>query len=203
MDNARNLSPKDALNELREGNRSFVSGSPQHPRQDFTRLRELSREGQRPFAAVVACSDSRLPLEILFDCGFGDIFSIRTAGNTFTPAVLGAVEFAVAHLAVPLVVVMGHSDCGAVGAVIEEPSLPATMEPALATIRDAARQVSGAPAGDKSGAVATANIWLTIERLIERSAPLQERLRSGQTGIAAAMCNTATAKVHWLEQPAR
>jgi carbonic anhydrase len=202
MDSDHRLSPRDALGLLREGNRRFVSGMPEHPRQDYQRLKELAREGQQPIAAILACSDSRLPVEIMFDCGFGDLFVIRTAGNTFTPSVLGSVEFAVDYFEVPLVVVVGHSDCGAVGTVVAGQKVSASIEPSLATIREAAKQLSGDPSADMGDTLATANVWLTIERLIQRSVPLQLRLQSGQTGVAAAMCNTATAKVQWLEQPA-
>jgi carbonic anhydrase len=194
------LSPKEALNLLREGNHRFISGMAEHPRQDFQRLKDIARQGQQPFAAILACSDSRLPLELMFDCGFGDLFCIRTAGNTFSPAVLGAVDFAARFFEVPLLVVMGHSDCGAVNSVVGGGEIPSSIEPALATIRDAARQLTGAPSTDAGSAVATANVWLTIERLLQRSAVLTTRLQSGQLGIAAAMCNSDTAKVHWLEQ---
>lgn len=200
MDSTPTLSPKEALNLLRDGNHRYISGVAEHPRQDFQRLKEIARLGQQPFAAILACSDSRLPLEIIFDCGFGDLFCIRTAGNTFSPAVLGAVDFAAGQFEVPLLVVMGHTDCGAVNSVVGHGQVPASIEPALATIREAARQVTGAHAADLGSAVETANVWLTIERLIRHSAVLAARLQAGRLGIAAAMCNSATAKVHWLEQ---
>jgi len=188
------------MNLLKEGNHRFTSGMAEHPRQDFQRLKDIARRGQQPFAAILACSDARLPLELMFDCGFGDLFCIRTAGNTFSPAVLGAVDFAAGFFKVPLLVVMGHSDCGAINSVVGGGEVPSSIEPALATIRDAARQMTGAPSTDASAAVATANVWLTIERLIKRSAVLTERLQAGQLGIAAAMCNSDNAKVRWLEQ---
>lgn len=201
MDSERVLTPRDALGILKEGNRHFISGAPERPRQDYQRIRDVSRQGQQPFAAILSCSDSRLPLEIMFDCGFGDLFAIRTAGNTFTPAALGAVEFAAGILAVPLLVVMGHTDCGAVGAVVDGAKVPPSMAPALATIKEAASRGSMAPSADRATSVAIANVWLTIERLIQRSAVLPTRLQSGQMGIAAALCTTASAKVSWLDRP--
>jgi len=201
VDSMRQLSPKEALGLLKEGNRKFINGAAEHPRQDYQRIRDVSREGQRPFAAILACSDSRLPLEIMFDCGFGDLFCIRTSGNTYTPAVLGAIEFAAEFLAVPLLVVMGHTDCGAVATVVEGAQVPAGMEPALYTIREAARQGAPGPAADRVTSVAVANIWLTIQRLIQQSSTLPSRLQSGQMGIAAALCSTASAKVSWLDPP--
>lgn len=114
LENA-NLSP---LQKLEEGNKRFVSGKPMHPDETLERLREL-KKGQHPFAIVVSCSDSRVPAELVFDQGFGDIFSIRTAGNIMGDYELGSIEYAVEHLDCKLIVVMGHKSCGAVKAFID------------------------------------------------------------------------------------
>lgn len=110
-----NLSP---LQKLEEGNKRFVSGRPMHPDETLERLREL-KKGQHPFAIVVSCSDSRVPSELVFDQGLGDIFSIRTAGNVIGDYELGSIEYAVEHLDCKLIVVMGHKGCGAVKAFID------------------------------------------------------------------------------------
>lgn len=110
-----NLSP---LQRLEEGNKRFVSGKPMHPDETLERLREL-KKGQHPFAIVVSCSDSRVPSELVFDQGLGDIFSIRTAGNVIGDYELGSIEYAVEHLDCKLIVVMGHKGCGAVEAFID------------------------------------------------------------------------------------
>src|SRR6187431_1769584 len=107
-----NLSP---LQKLEEGNKRFASGQPMHPDETLERLREL-KGGQHPFAVVVSCSDSRVPAELVFDQGLGDIFSIRTAGNVMGDYELGSIEYAVEHLHCKLIVVMGHENCGAVQA---------------------------------------------------------------------------------------
>lgn len=109
-----NLSP---LQKLEEGNRRFASGKPVHPDETLERLREL-KKGQHPFAVVISCSDSRVPAELVFDQGLGDIFSIRTAGNVIGDYELGSIEYAVEHLDCKLIVVMGHKDCGAIKAFI-------------------------------------------------------------------------------------
>jgi carbonic anhydrase len=112
------VSARDALNRLREGNRRFVSGirgSDTSP----ARRRELV-VGQEPFAIILGCSDSRVPPEIVFDCGLGDLFVIRVAGNIVTPSQLASVEFAAVHFGTRLVVVLGHSQCGAVRVALEE-----------------------------------------------------------------------------------
>lgn len=110
-----------ALERLRAGNRRFVSDELQHcslPSLDAHR-RELVA-GQAPFAVIIGCADSRVPIEIVFDQGLGDLFIIRVAGNVVGPSVVGSVEYAVAHLGTRLAVVLGHSRCGAVAATLEE-----------------------------------------------------------------------------------
>ena len=107
-----------ALDELMEGNRRFRGGAAAHPRQDRRRLAETAG-AQRPFAAVVTCADSRVAPELLFDQGIGDLFVVRTAGGVLDAAGLGSVEYAVSHLGVRLVVVLGHTRCGAVQAALE------------------------------------------------------------------------------------
>lgn len=117
------ISAIEALDRLREGNRRFAAGvrddTPLHP----ARRRELAA-GQEPFAIILGCSDSRVPAEIVFDQGLGDLFVIRVAGNIVAPSQIGSVEFAAARYATPLVVVLGHSSCGAVQATIDELQRP-------------------------------------------------------------------------------
>ncbi|MBF4472312.1 carbonic anhydrase [Flavobacterium sp. HJJ] len=110
-----NLTP---FQKLEEGNKRFASGKPMHPDETLERLREL-KKGQHPFAAVVSCADSRVPAELVFDQGLGDIFSIRTAGNVIGDYELGSLEYAVEHLDCKLIVVMGHKSCGAIKAFID------------------------------------------------------------------------------------
>ncbi len=105
-----------ALQDLIEGNKRFAAMRQTHPNQDKARRDEV-KTGQKPFAVIVGCSDSRIPPEILFDQGIGDLFIIRLAGNIVDDTALGSVEYAVDHLGTPLVVVLGHSNCGAVTAV--------------------------------------------------------------------------------------
>lgn len=106
------------LEELKSGNQRFLSGHPVHPHETLQRIREL-KKGQHPFAVVMSCSDSRVPPELIFDQGLGDIFSVRTAGNVIGDYELGSIEYAVEHLQCKLIVVLGHQDCGAVKAYLE------------------------------------------------------------------------------------
>lgn len=110
--------PEAALSALLEGNQRFLSGQLRHPHQTQQRIHE-TENAQHPFAVVVTCSDSRVPPEIIFDEGLGDLFVIRTAGNLIGDLELGSIEYAVEHLGAPLVVVLGHTECGAVKAFLE------------------------------------------------------------------------------------
>ena len=114
---------QQALNQLKEGNARFVSGDLM-PKDDYAALREKLSTGQHPFAVVLCCSDSRVAPEIIFDQKLGDLFVIRNAGNIVDEEVLGSIEYAVEHLETPLVVVMGHSVCGAVTATCQGDDLP-------------------------------------------------------------------------------
>lgn len=106
------------LDKLISGNKRYMSGHPKHPDQSLKKIKELN-EGQKPFAVVISCSDSRVSPELIFDQGLGDIFVIRTAGNVIGELELGSIEYAVEHLGASLVVVMGHDKCGAVTAFCE------------------------------------------------------------------------------------
>ena len=122
------ISAQEALERLREGNRRFASGVRGHEtRLDHSRRAELATE-QRPFAIILGCSDSRVPAEIVFDQGLGDLFVIRVAGNIVAPSQVGSVEFAAARFGTRLVVVLGHSRCGAILATLEELQQPTASQ---------------------------------------------------------------------------
>jgi carbonic anhydrase len=113
------LDAGDALAWLKKGNKRFVDGVSRHAHTGAS-WRSLLIETQKPFATVLGCSDSRVPPELIFDVGFGDLFTIRLAGNIIAEDVIGTLQYAVAHLHTPLVIVLGHEGCGAVGATVEE-----------------------------------------------------------------------------------
>ena len=130
---------QQALELLKTGNARFVSGA-LTPKDDYTELREQLNAGQHPFAVVLCCSDSRVAPEIIFDQKLGDLFVIRNAGNVVDDDVLGSIEYAVEHLGTPLVVVLGHSCCGAVTATCQGGDLPGhivdiakRIQPAIST----------------------------------------------------------------------
>jgi carbonic anhydrase len=133
------ISASHALTRLKEGNRRFAAGDSKQPALSPDRRRELLA-GQMPFAIILGCSDSRVPAEIVFDQGLGDLFVIRVAGNVVAPSLVGSVEFAAEKFGTRLVVVLGHSNCGAVQATLKELALgPEERSPNLASIVDRIR----------------------------------------------------------------
>lgn len=197
------LTAADVLEDLRSGNERFVKGTPESPRrrpQDFSPL----AAGQFPEAVIIACSDSRVPPEILFDQGVGDLFVIRVAGNIIggTGAVVkGSVEYAVAVLNVPLVVVLGHSECGAVKAAVEsieeKDPLPGEIQGLVDLIKPAVDTVRGKP-GDKLSNAIHANVELGVERLKGLEPLLAGPVREGRLTVVGATYDLATGRVKWL-----
>jgi carbonic anhydrase len=159
--------PDQALQRLMEGNQRFVAAKPIYPNLT-TDHRALLAQGQHPFSIVFSCVDSRVPPELLFDRGLGDLFVIRTAGHVLDDAVLGSIEFGVAELKIPLVVVLGHEKCGAVKATLEavenNATAPHSIQYLVEGITPAIEQSKGQP-GDALDNAITTNTALTVGRL--------------------------------------
>jgi len=180
-------SPEVALKTLLEGNARFTSGERLHPNQDADR-RTASAPGQRPFAVLFGCADSRLAAEIIFDRGIGDLFVVRTAGHVVGPEVLGSIEYAVATLDTPLIAVLGHDSCGAIAATLDAlqsgVSPPGFMRDVVERVMLsvlAARDSANAPA-DPDAAVEE-HIHYTTDLLVQRSAVIAERVATGRLGV--------------------
>lgn len=179
------IGPEAAVARLVEGNNRFALGKTEGPNRGKERVREVAT-GQHPFAAVVCCSDSRVPPEILFDCGIGDIFIVRTAGHVVDDVALGSIEYAVEHLGVSLVVVLGHEKCGAVDATVKGGKPGKHIDSLVASIEPAVKQAREAKKGDLLDDSIRANIALTVEKL-EKSAPvLVEMHEKGKIRIVGA-----------------
>ncbi|NEA53347.1 carbonic anhydrase [Streptomyces sp. SID13666] len=161
------LTPEGVLQWLLEGNRRWVSGQLAHPRGTVAR-REALAAGQDPMATVFSCIDSRVPPEIVFDCGIGDLFVVRTAAHTNDGLVQGAVEYGVDEALTPLLVVMGHQRCGAVGFAVETLNAgreaPAHLEDVVEALRPAYDAAKPLP-GDQVDNTVRAQIRLTVEQL--------------------------------------
>jgi carbonic anhydrase len=190
------VNPADALKLLLDGNERFVAGDRLHPNQDADR-REALAPGQRPFAVLFGCSDSRLAAEIIFDRGLGDLFVIRTAGHVVGAEVLGSIEYAVAMLDVPLVAVLGHDSCGAIGATLssiaEGTSPPGFMRDIVERIMISVVQVRDLAVRDPDIAV-TEHIRYTADTIIERSSLISERVEQGRCAVVGLSYRLAEGK---------
>lgn len=186
------LSPDAALQKLMAGNQRFTQQHPQYPDQTKARILEVA-QAQHPFATILSCADSRVPAEIIFDQGIGDIFDVRVAGNIATPETLGSIEYAVALLGTPLLMVLGHERCGAVTAAVKNEALPGEIGSFVKAILPALGQVKD-KSGDAVDNAVTANVLYQIEQL-QRSTLLTERLQSGQLKIVGARYDLDTGSV--------
>ena len=189
------LTPQQAWDRLAEGNARFVQGTVLHPRQTADRRRELT-DGQHPHAVVFGCSDSRPAAEIVFDEGLGDMFVVRNAGQVVSPSMVGSIEFAVAILEVPILVVLGHEACGAVRAAIDStrddaPELPAKIwrliAPIVPTVHRVARAAATVPHDADADAVGAEHIRETVDELLQASSILAEAVADGRVGIVGAV----------------
>ena len=189
--------PAHAWAELQRGNLRFVSGEPGHPRQDVERREELLNL-QMPQAALFGCSDSRLAAEIIFDLGLGDLFVVRNAGQIISNSVIGSLEYAVAVLNVPLIVVLGHDECGAVRAAIDSQSpdavpLPPHIRRLIEKIIPAVKRTTAA--SDDGGANSVApdstevgreHLRDTVAELLETSELISDAVAAGTLAIVGA-----------------
>lgn len=178
--------PEEAVAALMSGNRRYVRGEMLHPHQAASR-RDAVAGGQNPFAVVVGCADSRVPPEVLFDQGIGDLFVIRVAGNVVDDFVLGSVEYAVAHLGTPLVMVLGHSSCGAVTATVEGGSHDGAIGSLIDAIAPAVEEVRGIPGDLLSNAIAR-NAERAVEALCASSIVIDARDRGDLRVMPACYC---------------
>ena len=186
------VSPDAALQKLVDGNQRFVQDQPQHPNQSAARLREVA-QAQHPFATILSCADSRVPAELLFDQGIGDVFDVRIAGNIATPEAIGSIEYAVTLLNTPLLMVLGHERCGAVTAAVKNDPLPGDISTFVRAILPAVKRVKDQP-GDAVDNAVVANVRYQIEQL-QRSPLLAERLQSGQLKIVGGRYDLDTGTV--------
>jgi carbonic anhydrase len=192
--------PDEVLNKLIEGNKRFIKGETDNPRRkpgDFAKL----AEGQNPIAVVVGCADSRVSPELLFDQGVGDLFVVRVAGNVISGAgatVKGSIEYAVAELGVSLIMVLGHSGCGAVQSALKHIDandvLPGAINELVRTIKPAVAATKG-QAGDPLENAIKANVQIGVERLKSLEPVLAGPVRQGKVKVLGSVYDLRTGAV--------
>ncbi|MEA5424136.1 carbonic anhydrase [Synechococcus sp. CCY9202] len=190
-----NNCPEAVLADLRGGHQRFLNGESLHPHSSRERMLEVET-GQHPIAAVLGCADSRVPVELLFDTGFGDLFVVRNAGTLSTTAAIASLEYAVAHLDVPVIVVLGHERCGAVEAALN-PGLPLT--PSLAQVVGQLRMELFHLGAREDLEQASRHHTLNAARnLVDSSVLLTDRMRSGLLQVEAAFYNLHSTTIDWM-----
>ena len=197
----------EAILRLKEGNERFVAGRSEHGNLDLARIRSTGENGQQPFATIIGCSDSRVPLELVLDQGIGDLFIIRVAGNVAGSDELGSIEYGVDHLHTPLLVVMGHTGCGACTAVANGTTVHGHIPELLAPITDSLKAVRSRNhklAGNELvQAVVIENVWQSIEDILRDSPDTRQHLVSGRLKIIGAVYDIETGEVRWLGEHER
>ena len=200
------MTPDQALDLLREGNRRFRGGTPVHPEAISREQRVALADAQRPFCVLVGCSDSRVPPELLFGRGLGELFIVRNAGNVVDLAAMGSIEYGVLVLGVPLVVVLGHERCGAVKAALDvvqndtiyPGSIGQMIEPIIPAVLQASRP--GASEGDDLlDRSVRANVRRIVQRLRTTEQMLIEPQREGRLKIIGARYDLDDGNVEFFE----
>jgi carbonic anhydrase len=184
--------PDEALRQLMAGNQRFTERKQKYPHQDVVRLNEVAK-GQQPFAAILGCADSRVPSEIVFDQGLGDLFVCRVAGNIATPEEIGSLEFGTAVLGTKVILVMGHERCGAVDATLKGTQVPGQIGSLLDAIRPSLARAKDQP-GDALENACKANISYQVEKLAA-SPVLSDLIKTGKLKIVGGYYDLDTGKV--------
>jgi carbonic anhydrase len=182
-----NITPEEALKQLLEGNQRFIENKRKSPNQTLTRVQEVA-QGQAPFAAILSCADSRVPSEIIFDRGFGDLFVVRNAGNIATPEEIGSLEFGTLVLGAKVLMVIGHQSCGAVKATIAGNAVPGQIASILDAIKPAIKP------NQTLEESTIANVKLGISRL-QASPVISQLIKDGKLKIAGGYYNLETGMI--------
>jgi carbonic anhydrase len=190
------VTPAAALKMLKEGNERFTADQPSHRDTTGARRKELAK-GQRPRAIVLACADSRVAPELILDQGLGEIFVVRVAGNVTDPDLVGSMEYALAELKAPLIVILGHESCGAVKAALSGGNLEGNLGGLIAKVH-----VGKVVKENGKTALADAirhNVLYQVEELSRKSTLIKEFIDRGRVGVAAGVYSLETGRVQWLD----
>ena len=187
--------PAAVLNWLQQGHERFLQGHSLHPHSTRERMQAVI-EGQHPLAAVLGCADSRVPVELLFDSGFGDLFVVRNAGTMSTTAAIASLEYAVGHLDVPLIVVLGHEGCGAVSAALHpEMLLTPSLSQVVGQLRMELLQYGDHLSLEESCRRHTLS---AAGNLVHSSVLLTDRLRAGHLVVVAGYYDLHSSRIEWM-----
>jgi carbonic anhydrase len=202
-------SPDQVITMLKEGNKRFIEGKATHPHIDASRLVQAGSEnqGDHAYATVITCSDSRVPVELIFDAGIMDIFVIRVAGNVCDVDEVGSIEYGLAHVHTPVLVILGHTQCGAVTAVTHAlqgkgHALERNIPPLVDNIKPAVRRAMLNHPNLKGDEVIPnaieENVWQSVEDLFMKSPAARNLIKEGKAKVVGAIYDVGTGKIAWL-----
>jgi carbonic anhydrase len=195
----RPQTPAEAFKAVMAGNQRFATGTQAHPRQGVDRIGEVA-DGQRPFATLFGCADSRLSAEIIFDVGLGDLFVVRNAGQVIAETILGSLEFSVEALEVPLILVLGHDNCGAIRATIDsvgggsptQGEFIASLVKKISPIVEAAHAEGVTEIDD----ITKMHVIATVDEILSRSKLIAEAVAEGRLAVVGANYRLNVGEVH-------
>jgi carbonic anhydrase len=202
-------SPDKIIQMLKEGNERFSSGNSIFPNSDSARLQLAGKEDQAnyAYATILSCSDSRVPVEMLFDAGVMDLFVVRVAGNVADTDEIGTIEYGLIHVNTPVLVVLGHTKCGAVTAVTQavngehhklEYNIPPLVDNIIPAVKKAIDQHKDVHGNDIVPYAIEENVWQSIEDLFMHSTATRKLVASGTVQVVGAIYDIATGKINWL-----
>ncbi len=203
------LTPAEALEDLIEGNERYVNDKCTHLEDSALRREHTAIHGQYPIATVLACSDARVPVETLLDQAKGDIFVIRVAGNIVGSQALGSIDYSLEHIHVPLVVVLGHTKCGAIYSVVDSlyakeeftPNIKKLLDPLLSIAKHKCKKVPN-PSEEEliilKESLIEQNVWKSVSEVIKSSDVVKEMLENEKLLVIGAVYDIQTGKVNWL-----
>jgi len=204
-------SPSEILQMLKDGNERFSAGTSTYPHGDPARigLADTSDQGNYAYATVLSCSDSRVPVELIFDAGIMDLFVVRVAGNVCDTDEIGSIEYGLAHVKTPVLVVLGHTRCGAVTAVSQamgghgdklERNIPPLVDTIVPAVKRAMEQHQDLHGDAIVPFAIEENVWQAVEDLFMNSPAVRDLHKSGKVLVTGAIYDLATGKVSWLPQ---
>ncbi|MFA6596923.1 MAG: carbonic anhydrase [Ignavibacteriaceae bacterium] len=201
--------PDEVIKMLQEGNERFYSGKATYPHTNAARLEMAGKEdqGKYAYATILSCSDSRVPVELLFDAGVMDLFVVRVAGNVCDTDEIGSIEYGLAHVNTPLLVVLGHTQCGAVTAVTHavhgeghklERNIPPLVDNIIPAVKRAMKQHTEAHGDAVIPFAIEENVWQAVDDLFMKSPAVRNMVKEGKAKAVGAIYDVATGKVKWL-----
>lgn len=198
------LTPDSVYDILKKGNQRFMSGEKGEDNIEIDRRQASEVIGQQPIATVLTCSDSRIPVEVIFNKRVGDLFVVQVAGNVCGPLTAGSLEYAVEFLETPVVVILGHEHCGAISAVADAYKLQSAMgavadkiRPAIAVFKKKNQEMGKR---ELISAAVRENVKNSYEELIKRSSFISAGMKEGKVMVVGAVYNSDTGEVTWLDQ---